>query len=473
MYFVEIETAGEITEIHSPNANGQKLQAGKITKVLNAVSDFTFSVLPDNPAFAEGAITPHKTLIRVYDEKGNCIFRGRVVDPTYKMDSLGMLVKQFVAEDEMSFLLDSMQHYWEYHDITTRRYLEIILGNHNEYTSGSGIDKQIEAGIITVTKQPDNLYRYLAYESSFQNIKDDLIDKLGGYIRLRYEDGKRYLDYTLDSGASMAMSIRLAENLKSIESQYKPSQIITRLVPLGAEVDSVELALNRLDIAGLLTSFDFWLTNYKSLKWLDQLLINLGKQAYQSTNVNGITTIKPALEFLSEAGVINSPDYWIENYPKFTTPILLTTLIIECAARLDTEQKSLADAAKMRITIADANNGVHYLDDAELIAKYGVIMGAVTWDGVSVPATLKAKGIQWLGTQTLRNSISISAVDLAEIDERYDHFEIGNEYYTENTLLGIKSYYKLVEQTIDVVNPLQSTLTFGDRQIKASTTPKG
>jgi len=80
------------------------------------------------------------------------------------------------------------------------------------------------------------------------------------------------------------------------------------------------------------------------------------------------------------------------------------------------------------------------------------------------------RSIAWIRNRASANSISISALDLSHLDIGYEQFRIGNKYRAEHELLGINEVYRLIQQTIDVVDPLKSNLTFEDRQIALSRT---
>ncbi len=111
-----------------------------------------------------------------------------------------------------------------------RDYLQIILDNHNKQVSA---DKQFQVGIVEVE---ENLYRYLGYDKTFATIKDKLLDRLGGELRIRYENGIRYLDYLKEIGEVKTTDIRLAKNLVTIEQEQDPTDIISRLIPLGNKI---------------------------------------------------------------------------------------------------------------------------------------------------------------------------------------------------------------------------------------------
>ncbi len=147
-----------------------------------------------------------------------------------RMESSGLISTEVVCESELGYLNDSITQYGEYHDTSVRDYLQIILDNHNKQVSA---DKQFQVGIVEVE---ENLYRYLSYDKTFATIKDKLLDRLGGELRIRYENGIRYLDYLTEIGEVKTTDIRLAKNLITIEQEQDPSDIISRLIPLGNKI---------------------------------------------------------------------------------------------------------------------------------------------------------------------------------------------------------------------------------------------
>lgn len=237
MYKVTINNHGHETVIHSPFFNDVKLVAGKIKQEINVADGFTFSVLPNNPAY--NLIRPLTTLIYVDNTKtGKREFDGRVLMPTEDMSNSGSFAKSFVCESELGYLNDSRQRHGEYHDITVRDFLQVIIDNHNADVADDPIDKTFEVGIVEVDSSTGTLYRYLGYENTFETIKDKLLDRLGGELRVRKENGVRYLDYLWSIGERKSTEIRIAKNLQSITKEVDPTEYITRLIPLGERIES-------------------------------------------------------------------------------------------------------------------------------------------------------------------------------------------------------------------------------------------
>src|SRR5690625_2177294 len=130
MYKVTISNNGHETVIHNPFFNDVKLVAGQIKQEINVADGFTFSVLPDNPGY--DLVRPLTTLITVDNAKtGKREFDGRVLMPTEDTTNSGAFTKSFVCESELGYLNDSRQRHGEYHGITVRDFLQVIIDSDN------------------------------------------------------------------------------------------------------------------------------------------------------------------------------------------------------------------------------------------------------------------------------------------------------------------------------------------------------
>ena len=245
MYEVKIINNGAETII---NAVSTSIEAPRITGQcklgINTIDSFSFVIFPNNKGY--NLLNDLKTLIEIKNTKTNEIkFKGRILIQTPNMSSSGVLSKSVVCESELGYLMDSVQSYGEYHNITVRGFLELIIDNHNKQVSD---DKYFTVGIVDVIDNNDSLYRYLGYDKTFNTIKDKLINKLGGELRIRYENGIRYLDYVQAIGDKKDTEIVLSKNLVTIEQERDPSEIITRLIPLGSKLEDSD---ERLTVASI------------------------------------------------------------------------------------------------------------------------------------------------------------------------------------------------------------------------------
>ena len=336
--------------IPSTNNNAQRI-TGTIKKGINVIDSFSFAIYPNNPGYSK--LQQLKTKVRVFNEKTNKFeFIGRVLLTKPKMDSNGLLMINVVCESELGYLMDSITKFGEYHDISVRDFLRIIIDNHNCQVSE---DKQFALGNVEVS---GTLYRYLGYEESLTAIKDKLLERLGGELSIRHENGIRYLDYLLEIGTHSSTEIRLSKNLLTIEQEKDPTQVVPRIIPLGAKFE-------------------------------------------------------------------------------------------------DSDE---------RLTIASVNDGVDYIDDVEAIETFGLVAKAVTWDDVNYPDILlrKAKEYQLSNNRILKKH-KVEAVDLSLIALDIDSYEVGNYHHVINPLMNINEELRVIEKSIVIESPEQSSLTIGDK----------
>lgn len=348
--------------IHSPYIDGVKLSSGTINLTIQGIPDMEFTINHKNPAW--GKIKPLRTLIKVINIKTKkVVFDGRVLMPTEKMSSDGMFSIKYTCESKLAYLNDSNQRHGEYHNISVRDFLQVILDNHNRQVEPH---KQFKIGNVTVKDNNDSLYRYLGYEKTYATIKDKLIERLGGFLVVRDEDDGMYLDYLESVGEFKNTPIRLRTNLKDMQREIDPLSVITRVIPLGARIES--------------------------------------------------------------------------------------------------EDEQATDASQARLTIAEVNNGIDYLDDLELQTEFGIFEGTIIFDDVTQPNILKTRGEQFLANQKAAAvRYDITPVDVSLIDESFDSFECGNWHQVVNPVFAIDEPLQIIEQKIDINEPQKCSLTIGEK----------
>ena len=249
MYLVTIINNGVETAINEVSTNTKNRVSGTVKQGINTINSFTFTILPNNQGY--NLISPLSTLVKVLNTKTNKYeFIGRVLSPTHSMDSNGLISKSYVCESELGYLLDTYQSYEEIHNISVRGYLERLIQTHNNSTDNS---KKFVVGNVTVVDNNDSLYRYIAYDTTKKNIYDDLIDKLGGELQIRYENDIRYLDYLTEIGKVCSTEIRLGKNLQSIEQNIDLGEYCNRIIPLGTKLKVKDNEGNETDTDKRLT----------------------------------------------------------------------------------------------------------------------------------------------------------------------------------------------------------------------------
>lgn len=255
MYVVSLFNNGNEIVINEVNTNTNNRVTGTIKKGINTIDTFTFDILSNNRGY--NSISPFLTKIEIWNTKLNKLeFRGRVLTCKPAMSESGLLKKSVVCESDLGYLCDTSQRWGEYHNKTVKEYLQLLIDTHNKNTTP---DKKFELGNVTVKDNNDSVYRYTSYENTWKNIQDDLLDKLGGELQVRYDNGVRILDYVEQRGEKKDLVIRLGRNMKSISGYKNPTDIITRLVPLGNKLKNSkgEDTEERLTIKSVNNGIDF------------------------------------------------------------------------------------------------------------------------------------------------------------------------------------------------------------------------
>lgn len=117
-----------------------------------------------------------------------------------------------------------------------------------------------------------------------------------------------------------------------------------------------------------------------------------------------------------------------------------------------------------RITCAEANDGIPYVDDVEGIETYGIIEGYRIFDHVVYPRTLLNHARVYLATNNkVKQKHVITALDLSTIDLDIDSFEVGNYHPIINPLVGVNDTLRIIKKTTNINEPEMSQLEIGDK----------
>lgn len=367
MYRVTVRQGwdGQEVTIHSENMNSTKLLSAKITKDVDSIDSFEFSISPKSPYY--NAFKYRTTFVKVTNTKLNkVLFEGRVLPTTDSMDSSGLFNKTVTCEGLTAFLHDSIQDYYALSNNDLKAFLGHMIDVHNRQVDSY---KRIKLGQVTVTSPSDNVYKSIDdSKTTYDTIKEKLIDKYGGEIRLRHEPDGLYLDYMPEMATLSGQNIRLASNLLSLKRAVDPSEAYSVIKPLGARAES-------------------------------------------------------------------------EN------------------------ETGDSEISQPRLTIETVNNGSSVLSSQSMIQKIGYVVHAEVWDDVKVASILKSKGQAALDSQReIKEQFQVTAIDLSLLTDRtVDSFECGNYHQTINSLMGINERLRIVGQSLDICEPLNSTLSIGDK----------
>lgn len=238
--------------IHELDVNSNKrLSAGVLAEEVNQIPSFSFTIPVMNPAFSQ-ELHDRVDEVKLRNTRTNeDEFEGHLLSHSQSMDSSGKLCIKCIAEGHLGYLCDSIQMYHNYVDTSPESFLTALLTNHNAQVVASGHpEKTITLGTVSITQSDYKRSKTTAYRNTLEEIRVNLIDRIGGEIRVRRVNGVLVLDYLDRIGTNSDTKIELAKNMKSLAVDIDTTNIITRLIPLGAQLSPGDSA-ERLTISSV------------------------------------------------------------------------------------------------------------------------------------------------------------------------------------------------------------------------------
>lgn len=220
--------------IHDPySPRGNKIVHGEIKQAVNSIHELEFAIPLDHTMYQK--MVQFKSIIEVVNLRDNEIeFVGRVLTMTNEMSTNGF-VQKVVCEDFLSYLHDSAQWFQKLPNRGSGDYFKIIFESANvqieEY-------KRITPRNITVQSRSDRPFRYIGYDSSWDTVRERIINNIGGYLTLREFNTRLYVDWTKDIGVTKESPIKLGQNIKSASREVDFDGLATIIVPIGADLQS-------------------------------------------------------------------------------------------------------------------------------------------------------------------------------------------------------------------------------------------
>lgn len=214
--------------LYSPGDEELSVLSPVLETQCNAAGTLTFVLLPEHPMYS--ALHKMRTRIDVRQDD-EIIWRGRVLETEtdfYRQ-------KTVTCEGELTYLVDSVLHPYKLadYDGTAAGLFRLYLTRHNEAVSEA---QQFQIGNVDI--ETLSSVENTGYANTWDEISDNLLDIHGGFLRIRHEDGARYLDWTKESGDTCAQVIRFGENLLDLSEYVSASEVVTCLIPYAGQSDS-------------------------------------------------------------------------------------------------------------------------------------------------------------------------------------------------------------------------------------------
>ena len=217
---------------------------------VNTPGTLTFTLPESHPSF--GRINRLSGRIKVYRDS-TLIFLGRVIEDERTLENR----RSYTAEGILACLIDSIVRPFTFTG-TPAEFLSMLLTQHNAQV---GAGQQITFGTCTVTSEDDLTTSAELYYSTWQLIKDKLLDRYGGYLYLTYtQSDAPILNYLAEASDTATQNICFGENLKDIAVNRNADETYTACIPLGAKLKDIDPSYEtdaRLTIADAHEGVDF------------------------------------------------------------------------------------------------------------------------------------------------------------------------------------------------------------------------
>jgi len=200
----------------------------ELTQKKNEPGVLTFKIPKEHPHY--GVLEKLKSRIKVYRDN-TLIWIGRAIEDERDLYEN----RKLVAEGTLEFLLDSVLRPFVM-DGTAAEVWAYILNQHNSQVNENQrivIGNCDIAGSVSIATKD--------YLSAWQTLKTNLLDTLGGYLIVRYNENENpILDYLADVPDTSTQRIEFGENLIDLVMSKNASETYTACVPLGAALRDID-----------------------------------------------------------------------------------------------------------------------------------------------------------------------------------------------------------------------------------------
>ena len=237
MYYVK---ADGLT-LWSPIDNGLKIASPTLSLEVNKIGSFSFKIYPNHKYY--GALQKMRTVISVHQDD-RTLFKGRVYSDTMYFRK----IKTVEVEGLLGYLNDSIVRTYHYNG-SVEAYFAMLITQHNEQVEEF---QRFKIGNVTVT---GSITRETANNpTTWDEINEKLIEALGGYISIRYEDDGNYVDYLSDYADTSTQDVVFSVNLLDLELVSDAESLATCVIPYGAPDEATGIPL---DITSVNNGLDY------------------------------------------------------------------------------------------------------------------------------------------------------------------------------------------------------------------------
>ena len=212
----------------SSNLGDREFHIGspKWKQEMGKVHTLSFTIPPTHPAY--GALQRMKTIIWMKKDD-EVVFRGRILDWETDMRKN----KKVTCEDSLAYLNDTwIDELSETEESITSFFIRCIQ-RHNEMCSQERI---LEMGTIDIEERNDTKkFKIDSPSNIMDTITSTLVDKYGGFLKVRYTGERTYIDWVEDYDIECDQTIEFGKNLIDLTDKVSGDDIFSILIPTGKD----------------------------------------------------------------------------------------------------------------------------------------------------------------------------------------------------------------------------------------------
>ena len=225
MYRISLVNNGVKRVIYHKYAeDDNRVIEARLDRRVSVYDTLTLSLLSE----ADLEITEMKTLIEIFDDINNKqVFYGRIITREKDMDVQGKFLNIIEAESMLSLLNDSTQRPYNWVNTKLTNILNSMLYNHNK-------QKKNEYTFSCVIIDDLSMDFEVEYKNTYKAVQE-LIEAGNKEIYTVFNEDKKVITIYVQNqvGKNIGASIRLGENMQSINSKLDLSELATRIIPIN------------------------------------------------------------------------------------------------------------------------------------------------------------------------------------------------------------------------------------------------
>ena len=508
MYFVKYGTE----YLHDPNTRDTELFELSFESKENSCGFCDFTIQPNHPMYSKIKERDIINPITVYDDD-TLLFAGFI----YELGKEFYLSGQVKCKGDLSFLNETIVRPYSTHtrgygnvvSDTVGGYFEWLIQQHNDQVNPN---KQFVVGINQGASLDSNNYIFResdAYPTTYDEINEKIINDLGGYLRVRYENNVRYIDLLYEWTDKNAQILDFGVNLLDYSQTDDAANVATYIVPLGAKISDTEYSYND----GYFVTSDSTVNqtkdyynktgSYSYIQCSDLEAFETNKTYYEydkATSTYSVTSdtkanpekdyyIKSSKGAYSQCNDIAKLNFYEHNETDDTYSVTADTTVVSGKAYYTKNAESNYsqvsglinlsfyeynkdnDESDVPITITDLDNGHYdegytksgdyiYCNDAS--DKYGFIGTVYENSSITVKKNLITKATVALKELiSPKRTIEIKAIDMHMINPDMKPIHVGEYIRVRSNPHNFDSYMLCTSIDLDLNSPENSNYVLG------------